>query len=342
LTSFGSLTLLLPYTYTTTNPPFPANYAIYLIRRHLSSNLLEIRGCFLYGGLYNWYNTKTGGMAEKRIKTAVLVLSVVLAAEALGGTIAGLYQDLAIAGVSESQTCDYILTGDFNGDCKVDFYDFAQFAQYWLNDDIPDSIGPVIGWGYPVTQSDINNVAAIAAGEEHSIALRKDGSIIGWGSNIYGLQQIPEGNDFKAISAGRYQNLALKADGSIVGWGDTQTPPAGNDFVAIAAGWGQSFALKSDGTIVTWGDINTSPEGNDFIAIAAGEEHALALRSNGTIAGWGYNANGQATPPEGNDFIAIAAGVNHSLALKANGTIVGWAPIIRARSIVRREMTLQR
>ncbi|MDD5134204.1 MAG: hypothetical protein PHP01_02180 [Phycisphaerae bacterium] len=136
-----------------------------------------------------------------------------------------------------------------------------------------------------------------------------------------------------AVAAGRWwHNLALKFDGTIVGWGDNSshqaTPPAGNDFVAIATGGQYSLALKSDSSIVGWGDNHygqaTSPIGNDFVAIAAGGEHSLALKSDGSIVGWGWNDFGQATVPEGNDFVAIAAGRFHSLALKSDGSIIGW------------------
>ena len=64
------------------------------------------------------------------------------------------------------------------------------------------------------------------------------------------------GNDFIAIAAGGDHSLALKSDGiSLAGvtilW--QATPPDGNDFVAIAAGFSYSLALKSDGSIVGWG-----------------------------------------------------------------------------------------
>ena len=46
---------------------------------------------------------------------------------------------LAIAaGVNHSlamvRSCEYKLSGDLNGDCKVDFYDFAAMASNWLID----------------------------------------------------------------------------------------------------------------------------------------------------------------------------------------------------------------
>jgi hypothetical protein len=65
------------------------------------------------------------------------------------------------------------------------------------------------------------------------------GSIVGWGSNNNGQATPPDGNDFVAIAAGAYSSLALKSDGSIIGWGSdlSSSPPDGNDFIAIATGW---------------------------------------------------------------------------------------------------------
>jgi len=172
-----------------------------------------------------------------------------------------------------------------------------------------------------------NNFVAIAAGWYHSLALKSDGSIVGWGS----CANPPGGNGFFAIAAGGRHSLALKSDGSIIGWGDNYygqaNPPAGNDFVAIAAGYEHSLALKSDGSIVGWGSNSddcsgnwygqaSPPAGNDFVAISAGRFHNLALKSDGSIVGWGNNWYGQASTPDGNDFVAIAAGEWHSLALK--------------------------
>jgi len=204
--------------------------------------------------------------------------------------------------------------------------------------------GSVVGWGaggpgqsgWPhygqASPPAGNDFVAIAARVDYSLALKSDGSIVGWGYNGQGQASPPAGNNFIAISAGGNHSLALKSDGSIVGWGyngqGQANPPSGNDFVAISAGGYYSLALKSDGSIVGWGSNvagkATPPAGNDFVAIAAGGDHSLALKSDGSIVGWGNNYYGQATPPAGNDFIALVAGGNYSLALKRDGSIVGW------------------
>ncbi|MBN1392082.1 MAG: hypothetical protein JW947_04685, partial [Sedimentisphaerales bacterium] len=66
--------------------------------------------------------------------------------------------------------------------------------------------------------------------------------------------------DFVAVAAGYYHSLALKSDGTIVGWGydgyGQATPPAGNDFVAVAAGGYHSLALKHVCQFLLAGDLN--------------------------------------------------------------------------------------
>jgi hypothetical protein len=70
----------------------------------------------------------------------------------------------------------------------------------------------------------------------------------------------PDGNDFVAISAGYGHSLALKSDGSIVGWGYNSfgqaTPPNGNDFVAVVAGDRHGLAIKRNCEYVLTGDLN--------------------------------------------------------------------------------------
>jgi alpha-tubulin suppressor-like RCC1 family protein len=83
--------------------------------------------------------------------------------------------------------------------------------------------------------------------------------------------QVPGLTDVVAVAAGDRHSLALKADGTVWGWGNNLSGQLGNgtwqpyhytpvkalnltDVVAVDAGYGHSMAVKGDGTVWTWGD----------------------------------------------------------------------------------------
>ncbi|QOV90947.1 hypothetical protein [Humisphaera borealis] len=69
----------------------------------------------------------------------------------------------------------------------------------------------------------LKDVVAIAAGNDYTLALRKDGTVIGWGDHAYGKLAIPLGlRDVVAIAAGPEYALAMRRDGTVVGWGRNQ------------------------------------------------------------------------------------------------------------------------
>jgi alpha-tubulin suppressor-like RCC1 family protein len=57
----------------------------------------------------------------------------------------------------------------------------------------------------------------IAGGGYHSLGLRTDGKVIGWGDNMYGKINCPD-EPFIAIAAGGDHSLGLRADGKVFGW----------------------------------------------------------------------------------------------------------------------------
>jgi alpha-tubulin suppressor-like RCC1 family protein len=139
--------------------------------------------------------------------------------------------------------------------------------------------------------SGLSNVVAIAAREEHSLALTAEGRVVQWPDNA-----VPSGlSNVVAIAAGGSHSLALTAEGRVVAWGSywngstgvPMTVPSGlSNVVAIAAGGGHSLALTAEGRVVAWGMYYngltyvpmTVPSGlSNVVAIAAGETHSLAL-----------------------------------------------------------------
>ncbi len=197
----------------------------------------------------------------------------------------------------------------------------------------------------PVPVPGVSNVIAISTSQYYSLALRADGTVLGWGSDSFG--QLGDG---VGVSTGCE---CVPTPTSI---------PGLSGVVAISAGERTASALLSDGTMRTWGFNKkgqlgtgvespppspctclgpTSPVGVSGVRqVASGEEHGLALLSNGAVQGWGANDVSQVglgfASPTGCRCVplpttipglapaAVAAGYAFSLALLPDGTGLAW------------------
>lgn len=178
-----------------------------------------------------------------------------------------------------------------------------------------------------------NNIIAVAAGANHSLALTSAGTVTAWGLNSSGQTNVPPGlSCVLAIAAGNDFSLALTVNGTVVAWGDnnygqTNVPAGLNNVVAITAGEYTSFALENNGMVIAWGDsyyTNVPPSfQSNLVAISASPENngLLGLKNNGTVVSWNSS-----TPPYGlSNVVAIAfSGTGGGLALINDGTIVTW------------------
>ncbi|MCL6591934.1 MAG: putative Ig domain-containing protein [Firmicutes bacterium] len=182
----------------------------------------------------------------------------------------------------------------------------------------------------PVPVQGLSGVIFIACGQNHSLALKSDGSIWTWGKNNYG--QLGEGST-------NNRNIPIQVAGL-------------SGIIAVSGGAGHSLALKSDGSVWAWGDnyygqlgdgtTNSQsspiqvPGLNGAISVFCSAENSLVLKSDGTVWAWGRNQVGQLGdgtylnryhPIQINSLNhvkEIAGGSSHTIIRKSDGTIWSW------------------
>lgn len=180
----------------------------------------------------------------------------------------------------------------------------------------------------------------IAAGNDHTLALKLDGSVISWGLGTYG--RLGSGSTANRTTPQPISNLT--------------------DIIDLAAGATHSLAVRADGTLRTFGRNNFGQLGfgntsdqlspaalqgiSDVIAVAAGENFSLVLREEsglqkvyaagnpasgrlglGSTSGNYYtfsNAVQKSTGGVLTGIQAIAAGQTHGLAVHDDQTLWTW------------------
>ena len=215
-----------------------------------------------------------------------------------------------------------------------------------ITNNVTLSLVPVAAWGELGQQTlpaGLTNLIALDMGESYGLALKADGTLVGWGNGFFAVP-VPSGlSNVIAIAAGNNDSLALRVDGTVMAWGSddqgqTNLPSGLTNVVAIAAGDFHNLALKSDGSVIAWGD-NSYGQTNvpigltNAVAIAAGEWNCMALKSDGTVVAWGAGTNstgsdpiyGQSIVPQNlSNVIQITTGGADDAALKSNGSIIAW------------------
>ena len=170
----------------------------------------------------------------------------------------------------------------------------------------------------------------ISAGLKHTVGLKKDGTVVATGDNLWGQCDVSYWTDIIAISAGYLHTVGLKKDGTVVAVGDKDYDQCDvsywTDIVAISAGCHHTVGLKKDGTVVAVGHNSDGrcdvSDWSDIIAISAGDYHTVGLKKDGTVVAVGDNGYDRCNVSDWSDIIAISAGKLHTVGLKKDGTVV--------------------
>jgi alpha-tubulin suppressor-like RCC1 family protein len=175
-----------------------------------------------------------------------------------------------------------------------------------------------------------SNWTAVATSEFHTLALKTDGTLWGWG----------------------YNELGILGQGNInLHWTVPTQIGSDNDWVFISTSpTGKSYCIKKNGTLWAWGSASGDDLGletvtkvyeptqigtdNDWALVSPSNFFALALKSDGSLWGWGnggYNGIGLKftnKPPqqigESKDWAFVCAGNGRSVAIKSDGSAWGW------------------
>ncbi len=180
----------------------------------------------------------------------------------------------------------------------------------------------------------VNDVIAVANGDNRVYVLRRDGTVRTYPDNQSGMSAALAGwSDVVALCGGSNFVLAIKKDGTLLTYGGLALPvmPSGQaEFVAVSASGDHAMALRNDGSVLDlWPSSFSSlqtPVLTDAIGIAAVRDHSLALRGNGTVVTWGSgnDSYGMRDLAAGlSDITALSGGSLHALALRSDGTVIG-------------------
>ena len=184
----------------------------------------------------------------------------------------------------------------------------------------------------------LTGITQLAAAQDgHALALRGDGTVVGWGENR-GFQV----GDGSTVDRRLYPALVLTGE---------DAPPL-TGVRAIEAGINDSFALMEDGTVRSWGYVRcdggpqTKVErfpiplplvGGNVRQISSGNQWTLFLKKDGTVLSCGATPPTSGRPPgpihiptqvtglgPGSGVIDVAAGHGNGMALKADGSLWIW------------------
>lgn len=174
-----------------------------------------------------------------------------------------------------------------------------------------------------------SRIIAVAAGKDHAVGLRADGTVAATGNNTYGQCNVSGWSDIVAIDAGPRHTVGVRADGTvmIVGDNDRGQLNAGgwSNVVAVSVHWDSRYivGVKADGTILCtnevlrqktagWYGIMEVSAGSDLVGLR--QDGRILVASADDIVEYHYTENWSGIQ-------SISAGAEHAVGLRSNGTV---------------------
>jgi hypothetical protein len=174
----------------------------------------------------------------------------------------------------------------------------------------------------------------VAAGADHTLALRRDGTVWAWGSNAYG--QLGDGTTVTRTTP--IQVIGLAGVTSIAA-GDDFSVAVQNDGAAggLLWAWGRNHnGQLGDGSQLSRNVPVRVVGASDVVEASARRGFAVARSSDGTIRAWGLNDSWQLGSSAGPMSLSavhvppvaqmrgIATGMRRGLAVGRNGRVWWW------------------
>lgn len=182
-------------------------------------------------------------------------------------------------------------------------------------------------------------LVSIAAGYQHTCALRASGTVVCWGIDVRGSLGGPEprlaGSSFE--SGGLLSML----------WGPVEAAGL-NDATQLSVGRGFACVRLRRGTVACWGDNEVGqlgiapdllrhgptevPSLADVVHVTAGSSRACARRRDGTLVCWGNGLGPSRELPALAGVVEVALRDNQACAIVEEGRIVCWGngPVVAA------------
>lgn len=176
-----------------------------------------------------------------------------------------------------------------------------------------------------------NYAGILAAGEQHVVGLRPDGTVFAYGDNTYNQCDVDNWTDIVSVYAKGNYTIGLKNDGTVVATGDNTYNQCEvddwTDIVEIYTEYDAVIGLKKDGTVVT-GYEGVLSDWKNIKKIEFGFGEVFGLTFDGKVERVGDSNSGdtglfgERDTDNWTDIIDIIAGYGFTVGLKSDGTVI--------------------